>query len=384
MRIGIDCRLWNESGVGRYIRNLVEYLAIIDRKNEYVLFVLSKDFESIKYTKWSVVRADIRWHTLEEQIRFPKILNRENLDLMHFPYVSVPIFYNKPFVVTVHDLIPYHYPTGKASTLALPLYKLKLLGYKFVIAQAVKKAKKIITVSNATKKEVVNHIKVSEDKIVVAYEGVDNKITNPKLQISNKSSVKARTSADKQNTKYKILNTKYFLYVGNAYPHKNLDRLLQALNILISQYPNISLVLVGKEDYFYKRLKEKVRNMGLEQSVNFLGEVSDEDLSSLYQNALALVIPSLMEGFGLPALEAMANRCLVLSSDIPGLKEVCGNAALYFDPYNLNDIVQKMKKIYPDSDYGVNIEKGVERTKMFSWQKMAKETLKVYEGSVNY
>src|SRR5690242_4609839 len=128
MRIGIDGRLWNETGVGRYIRNLVWGLQEFDKKNEYVLFIkkgLKIDDLRLKNDPWKVVETEIHWHSLAEQIKFPQILYKENLDLMHFPYFSLPIFYNKPFVVTIHDLIINHFPTGKASTLPYPLYLMK-------------------------------------------------------------------------------------------------------------------------------------------------------------------------------------------------------------------------------------------------------------------
>src|SRR3990172_10967707 len=164
MKIGIDTRLWGETGVGRYIRNLVSELSKIDFKNSYVLFALNKNEKKIKSairnSQFVIRLTDIKWHTLEEQLRFPAILNKENLDLVHFPYFSVPIFYDKPLVVTIHDLILHHFPTGEASTLPSPFYWLKLIGYKFVISNAAKKAKKIITVSNATKKEIIDHLKV--------------------------------------------------------------------------------------------------------------------------------------------------------------------------------------------------------------------------------
>ncbi|MDO8621222.1 MAG: glycosyltransferase family 1 protein [Candidatus Levybacteria bacterium] len=363
MRIGIDCRLWNESGVGRYTRNLVLNLVKIDRKNTYTLFVLSKDREEIlkqvQNDKFQIVKADIRWHTLREQIKFPSILNKENLDLVHFPYFSIPIFYNKPFVITIHDLIINHFPTGKASTLPLPFYGLKILGYKYIIRKAAKNARKIITVSNATKEEIIDHLGVDRDKVVVTYEGVDTRISNFKFKISN-------------------LKKPYFLSVGNAYPHKNIERLIDAFSGL--RQNDTKLILVGKENFFYKRLKEKVAKMKLEKNILFFGEATDEELSQLYKNALALVMPSLMEGFGLPALEAMENRCLVLASDIPSLKETCGDAAIYFDPYNIKDIARKMEDVYLNNIYYLSekIKKGFARTKLFSWEKMAKETLNVY------
>src|SRR5258708_5042379 len=122
MRVGIDARLWNETGIGRYIRNLVKYLQVVDQQNEYILFVRARDYENIKYQisniKWKITIADVHWHTFEEQVKLLWILYKEKLDLMHFPYFSVPVFYTGKFIVTIHDLILYHYPTGKASTKA--------------------------------------------------------------------------------------------------------------------------------------------------------------------------------------------------------------------------------------------------------------------------
>lgn len=381
MKIGIDCRLWGETGVGRYIRNLMSELSKIDDKNNYVLFALAKDEESIKYKalsgkykNWKIVRANISWHTLEEQLEFPRILNQENLDIVHFPYQSVPIFYNRPFVITIHDLIPFHFPTSNASTLPAPLYNIKLLAYKFIVSQVAKKAKKIIAVSNATKDEIVDHLKINPKKIVVTHEGADDKIRN--LNIENRNNI--------QNSKYKIQKEKYFLYVGNAFPHKNLERMLEAFSIFNSQFKVYNLVFVGKDDYFYKRLKKKVQEMGLSENVIFLQNISDEELSGLYKNAKALILPSLMEGFGLPVLEAMANNCPVLASDIPALREVCGDAALYFNQLSVDDLVKKLNMITSHTteyrELEKMIEKGIERVKLFSWQKMAKETLKIYES----
>lgn len=365
MKIGIDCRLWNETGIGRYIRNLILNLQELDKKNEHVLFVLCKDEKNIKSlihnSKFIIRVADIKWHSLEEQIGFPQILNKENLDLMHFPYFSVPIVYNRPFVITIHDLIMHHFSTGQASTLPFPIYNLKRLAYRFVLSIVAKNAKKIIAVSNATKNEIVDHLKINPRKIEVIHEGVENS--------------KLKT----QKSKLQLKAQKYFLYVGNAYPHKNLDRLLEAFKIINSE---AKLVLVGKDDYFYKRLLSKVREMNLSEKVILFCNVSDDELATLYQNAKALILPSLMEGFGLPALEAMANNCLVLASDIPALHEVCGDAAIYFDPHNINDLAEKLKRTLSENN-NEKKKKGLEMSKFFSWRKMAKETLKVYENSVS-
>lgn len=208
MRIGIDCRLWNESGVGRYTRNLIKNLKDIDRENEYVLFVLLKDQKEIlkqsmkqvqdrvQNDKFNIVISDIRWHTIEEQLRLTAILNKEGLDLVHFPYVSVPIFYNKPFVVTIHDLILHHFPTGEASILPLPLYYLKHLAYKYVIKHAAQKAEKIITVSKATKDEIIEHLR----------EGISDANTKHLFAIASKA------GSPNPSIRDGIINARAFLY----------------------------------------------------------------------------------------------------------------------------------------------------------------------------
>ena len=377
IRIGIDARLWFQTGVGRYIRNLVQNLLILDKKNTYILFVRKQDCgiindqlsminyqNNLEIGNWKLKIADIKWHTVSEQTRFASILNKEKLDLVHFPYFSVPIFYNRPFVVTIHDLIVHHFPTGKASTLILPLYETKLLAYKLIIKKAAQKAKKIITVSSATKKEIIDHLKVDKNKVVVIYNGVDKGV-----------------STKERNTGDKIPEIKYFLYVGNAYPHKNLERLLLAFSKFSLNNKNIKLVLVGKEDYFYKRLKEKIKSLKLGDSVIFYKNAADEDLANLYKNALALVMPSLMEGFGLPVLEAMANGCPVLASDTPSLKETGEDAALYFNPEDTEDIKNNLESIMNNSELRERlIKKGYEQVKKFSWEESARETLKVYES----
>lgn len=364
MKIGIDARLWNESGVGRYTRNLVKNLIKIDKKNTYVIFILPKDREEIENLvnkSWKVIDADFRWHSVEEQSSFPKVLKKEKLDLIHFPYFSVPVSYKLPFIVTIHDLIINHFPTGEASTLNPVVYKFKLKAYEIVIGRAAKKSKSIITVSNTTKDEIVKHLKISPKKISVIYEGADDRIY---------SKVK------------KKINEKYFLYVGNAYPHKNLINLIKAFNLLEKEKKNIKLILVGKEDYFYRELKASFQ---LKESIIFKGGVTDSELSALYDNATALVIPSKMEGFGLPVLEAISARCLVLASNIPTFKEVYKDNLMYFDQNDPRDIYRVLKysvDLKNTKATDEKIKKAFLYSKQFSWEKMAKETLKVYEGSI--
>ncbi|MCL5435175.1 MAG: glycosyltransferase family 4 protein [Patescibacteria group bacterium] len=368
MVIGIDARLWSQTGIGRYTRNLVFNMLKLDELNEYVIFVQKKEEKEIKdqiskfkikNLKLKIIAVDIKWHTISEQIKFASILNKEKLDLVHFPYFSVPIFYNRPFVVTIHDLIVHHFPTGKASTLALPLYKAKLIAYKIVIKKATQKAKRIITVSNSTKAEIIDHLKISEDKIEVIYEAFDDK-----LKI--------------ENLKFKIGKYgKYFLYVGNAYPHKNLERLIKAFSKISKDYKDLRLILIGKKDYFYQKLEKENKS----DRIVFFGNATDDELSSFYSNAIALVAPSLMEGFGLPVLEAMSLRCLVIASDIPAFREIAQDEILYFDPKDVEDMSAKLKNVIENENkYKKEIlDKAFEQTKNFSWEKSARETLKTYE-----
>lgn len=364
MKIGIDARFWNESGVGRYTRNLVSELQKIDKENTYVLFASKRNHLELNNHNFKVVTTGIHWHSIEEQFKFPQIINKENLDLMHFPYFSVPVFYHKPFVVTIHDLILHHFATGEATTRSQLVYKLKLIGYKFVMKNSAQNAKKIITVSKATKEEIIKHLHVPEEKISVIYEGVSSKRI--------------------LNSQFSTLNSKkYLLHVGNLYPHKNMNMVLSALKkIKDEERISIQLIIAGKEDYFYKRFQKKAKELGLENQILFLGEVSDSRLQQLYQNALALISPSLMEGFDLPTIEAMNNNCLILASDIPVHKEICRDAAIYFEPEKEQDLIAKMKQVYKNEKetYKEKIKNGKSRALQFNWEQMARETLKAYES----
>lgn len=366
MRIGIDARLWNETGVGRYIRNLVAELSKIDGKNEYILFLRKKEYESLLLPSKNFQKrlADIRWHSFSEQSQFSSLLNREKLDLMHFPYFSVPFLYRNKFVITIHDLIIHHFETGEASTLSPLFYKAKRIGYKFIIQSAAKRAEKIITVSESTKQEIIDHLNVSPEKIVVTYEGIDEKLIKYDAKYTGMPGIKS-----------------YFLYVGNAYPHKNLSFLINSfIQFKIERKDSkTKLLLVGKNDYFYKRCEEKIAS-GYKKDIVFLHSVDDLELRYLYLHAKAYVMPSLMEGFGVPLIEAMANKCLVLASDIPVHREVCLDAALYFNPqdtYALTHLLTETAQS-PRTKYSDIRERGKKRASSFSWERLAKETLNVY------
>jgi glycosyltransferase involved in cell wall biosynthesis len=379
MKIGIDARFWNQTGVGRYIRNLVAQLQRFDKNNHYTLFVSKNDYAHIitenswlnTNERWKIIVTDIPWHSLKEQIRFPVIINQQNLDLMHFPYFSIPIFYNKPFIVTIHDLILHHFPSGEATTKSKIIYQGKLLSYKVIIKTAAQKARKIIAVSQATKDEIIEHLHVPSQKVEVIYEGVSFE-TNARSVVP-------------QTLMTKLSSSTYFLHVGNLYPHKNTKILLQAFSQLKKHFPQIQLVIVGKQDFFQKRLFHQVEVNNLSNNIQFLGEVTDTELSYLYTHAQALISPSVMEGFDLPSVEAMAHNCPVIASDIPVHREICQNAALYFESNNSKDLMLKLTQILKTDKKALqgNIQSGKKIVKQYSWETMAKETIKIYESSTS-
>ncbi len=377
-RIGIDARLYGPlgKGLGRYTQEIVDNIIKIDRENEFVIFLYQDNFDEFEppsdKVKKVLVRA--RWYTFKEQVLMPYLIYREKLDLVHFPHFNVPILTPKKFVVTIHDLILTKFPTVRASTLNPWLYKIKNFFYKLVIKLAVKRARKIITVSEFTKSDIIEQFKVSSDKIGVTYEGVSN------LSKGRDSLFVSKLDDTDTLLSYNI-DKDFLLYVGNAYPHKNLEGLIKAFVRLYPKRPWIYLVLVGKEDYFYKKLKELVKESYSDFPIIFTGYVPDEELEIMYQKALAYVFPSLYEGFGLPPLEAMSKKCVVLSSNRSSMPEILEDAAIYFDPESKEDMISKMDKIIKDKKLRQEmIKKGEKQVKKYNWWECARETLEVYKN----
>jgi len=315
--------------------------------------------------------VDIPLYSWQEQIKFKKIIDRENVNLMHFPHWNVPLFYNKPFVVTIHDLIMYHYPRQEASTHGPIVYWFKDLLHRLVLRHAVKAAKQIIVTSEFTKQDVHRTLNVPVEKMTTIYQVPFMKIINN------------QETNSKQITNYKLQITKpYVLYVGNAYPHKNLDGLLKAWKIFCEKYgPSYQLVLAGKKNFFYNKLINHLTIKPL-NNIIFTGYVSDGELSVLYQNASLYVFPSLYEGFGLPPLEAMSYGIPVASSNATCLPEVLGEGAIYFDPENYEQMAETIYRGLTDENLRFELrEKAREELKRYSSGKMIEETLTIYQKS---
>lgn len=371
MRIGIDARFWGPEGkgLGRYTQKLIENLQLIDQSNEYWIFLRENNYDIFLPSGSNIhkVRAPYRWYSIGEQIGFARLLYRHRLDVMHFPHFNVPLLYRRPFVVTIHDLIITNFPTKKATTLGPLKYFVKRMGYQFVISAAVRRAKQVITVSEYVKRDLMEYFNLSSRQVTVTYEAAD---------------MFTGFSEDTDAIMAQYALTKpYLLYVGNAYPHKNLEVLVSAFHDLAPAWPGLRLVLVGKADYFFNRLAEFTAALGLGDRVVFPGYIPDQHLPVLYRQALAYVFPSLSEGFGLPPLEAMQYGLPVAAARSSCLPEILGNGAIYFDPKDKHDIVQVLSDLLLNPQLREQLRsRGLERVKQFSWRKMAEETLKCYQS----
>ena len=375
MKILIDARLYGleNAGLGRYVMNLVDNLLKIDRRNSYTVLLGKKYFNRLNFRpKWNKVLADFTHYGLAEQIKLPRIISELKPDIVHFPHFNVPFFYSGSFVVTIHDILMHKNKGLRATTLPAPEYYLKRLGYKTVFRHAVTKALKIIVPSNFVKKELVRFYRVNPAKIIVTYEGFDAKISGGE-------------SPEKVLGRYN-LRAPFFIYAGNAYPHKNLERLVEAiLQLNQKRDEKVLLAIASARSIFTERLEKMIKKLGAGSYVRLLGFIPDADLGILYQYSLGFTFPSLSEGFGLPGLEAISCGTLLLASDIPVFEEVYKTNAVYFNPYDFTSIEKAMQEVL-EMDVVARRERSLkakEFAKRYSWDKMARETLKVYEGSTN-
>lgn len=369
-RIGIDARFYGSAGkgLGRYTQKLIENLEKIDNENQYFIFLRKENFDEYvpKADNFRKLIANYKWYGFGEQLLMPFVFLKYKFDLVHFPHFNVPIFYRKPIVITIHDLILLHFPTLKGTTLSPVLYWIKFLMYKIVINSAIKRSKKIIAVSEFTKNDILKNYEIPAEKIQVSYEACENFCA-----ISRKS--------DAEILKEYGIMKPYILYVGNAYPHKNLETLLRAFKLLRSENSQLNLVLVGKEDYFYLQIKNIAKKEVID-GVAFPGFIPDKDLDIIYKNSEVYVFPSLYEGFGLPPLEAMAKGVPVVSSDHECMKEVLGDGALFCEARDVHSLAEAISKVIADKPLRNSlIKKGYAKSGSYNWEKMAIITKKIYQ-----
>lgn len=369
MRIGIDARMSGPNvgggGLGRYVEQLTRELPRVDKNNRYLLF-----------------QPDIPWYTLKEQFALAPLIDKKKLDLVHFPHWNVPLFLKTPFVVTIHDLILLEEPKSARATTRHPLiYALKYAGFKRVLAHAADASQKIIAVSQATKSDILRHFPhIPPEKIVVIYEGI-TALRATVLPEGTTATVELSSTTVRWPEGGTVARTPYLLYVGNCYPHKNLSMLLRAFDLLHPSFPDLHLVFAGRDDAFSRALEEESKLISSHALCSFIRNPSDADLASLYASARVYVFPSRIEGFGLPPLEAMTMQVPVACSDIPSLREILGESAVYFSPNDPKHMAETIAEVLRDEHLRTTlIQKGNEQTKKYSWTRMAQETASVYQS----
>jgi len=357
MKIVIDARFYGfeNAGLGRYAVELIDNLQKIDKSNKYYLLLRKKYYKSLKLNgNFHKVLADYKHYSISEQINIPKLVRKINPDFTHYLHFNVPILAPRPFIVTVHDMI-MHKSTGiKATTLPFYLYTLKRIGYKLIFRNSVKKSSHIITPSKTVKDEISKYFGVNKNRITYMHLGIDKGFFARNINNQDKN---------------------YFLYVGNAYPHKNLVQLIKAIAL-----SNKKLKIVTARNIFYRRLSKKIKDLNASKNVDLYSFVEEKKLRELYKNATAFVYPSLVEGFGFQGLEAMASGVPVLCSDIKIFKETYKDNAIYFDPHNLEGIVASLERInnLSKNDRKKIIRKSQEYAKNFTWQNTVQKTLEIY------
>ena len=366
MRIGFDARAAGLlTGIGCYTDNLLTHLLRVAPDNDYYLFS-DKGF-AVNYLK-SLPHQRIVWKTNHgrqwEQLFVPYKTWRHKLELYHcLLNHGLPLWTTCRFVVTIHDLVQFHFPEQYRI---LPGQVME--NYPRRVAWTAKKASLIITPSESSKKDIIKFLGCSSDRIRVIPYGLDERFRPLDRNIS----------LARVRRKFPGITKKFILYVGDLSYRKNVGRLLQAFTqVRANLSTSVQLVLVHNRNALVD-LSHRVRELGLDSSVVFIENVSD-DLIGLYNAAQVFIYPSLYEGFGLPALEAMACGTPVITSKVSSLPEVTGNAVLLVDPYNIDEIAQALCRLLNDEQLRLALrDRGLEQAQKFSWKKAARQTLNVY------
>lgn len=356
--IAIDARIINSS-TGTYVERLLHYLERIDTVNTYSVLVPSKDASYWHPTNpnFTVKTIDFDNYSLAEQIGFKKYLDRLSPDLVHFCMPQQPVRYRGKTVTTFHDLSLLRIYNSDKNWL---VYHFKQSIGKFIFRQVAKQTNHIIVPTNYVKQDIITTFGTSPDKITRTYEAAD--VAVPEIEPFDHP--------------YK----QFIMYVGAQSDYKNIRRLGDAHQQLLKQYPDLGLILVGRLNKSARSNKDYFDHKGY-KNILFTDFIPNSQRDWLFQHAAAYVFPSLTEGFGLPALEAMGYGAPVVSSNATCLPEVYGDAAHYFDPTSTEDIARAIADVISDNVLRNDlIEKGYQQLKKYSWEKMAQQTLEVYQN----
>jgi glycosyltransferase involved in cell wall biosynthesis len=364
MRVAIDARKLHDFGIGTYIRNLLRHLARIDRESEYVLLCHEPDMgvaETLGDNFRTVLEPSDNY-SVGEQIHVPWVLMREKPDVYHAPHYVLPVAVRCRSVVTIHDCIH----------LMFPQYLRNRAAYAYArgaMWSAAKRSDRILTVSEASKRDILHFFNVPPEKISVVYNAIDERFwIEP-----------AAEDIDRVRERFQ-LHQRFVLYAGTIKPHKNLVRLIEAFaELRKSDFEELKLLIIGDEISKLPALRRAVHSHKLHKHVRFLGFLPDDTLAALYRLASVFVFPSLYEGFGLPPLEAMASGTPVVTSNVSSLPEVAGDAAVLVDPYSVSAIVTGMRRVLSDPELASELRrKGLVRARDFSWERSVARTHQIY------
>jgi glycosyltransferase involved in cell wall biosynthesis len=371
MRVAIDIRRIDEFGVGSYIWNLTRSLAALDGRNEYLLIGSRRNFYGLgplprNFQPLYEGAAPSLWR---DHGALPWTLGRRRVDLLHVPHHSAPIWPNARLLVTVHDCVSLLFP-GQASALRKSLEYLRVRG-------VVRQARHIIAVSNSTREDLVTIFNIAPSRVSVVYNALDGRFARD-VPGEDHGPVLER---------YQIKGP-FILYSGRIRFHKNVHRLIEAFAVLKHElagdcrFANLKLIVIGDELSRSQHLRLTVVQSGVQHDVRFFGSVPAPTLRVFYQAAALFAFPSLYEGFGLPPLEAMANRTPVLASNTSSLPEVLGDAALLVNPEHVFAIARGMKSILTDDALRESlVEKGLRQVSRYSWEAAARRMIQAYEDA---
>jgi glycosyltransferase involved in cell wall biosynthesis len=365
MRIGIDARKLHDFGIGTYVQNLLRELARLDDDAEYVVLCKPVDVAWLAELGPRVrpmpTRADN--YSIREQIEVPWRLWRAGVDLFHSPHYVLPVFVTCPAVVTIHDCIHLMFPQYLPN-------KLALLYARFFMWWATRRARRVLTVSEASKRDILRFCRVPADRVTVIPNAIDDRfrVAPPEDEVER---IRERFQ----------LHEPFVLYVGNVKPHKNLERLIQAVHHLHENgYDELKLLVIGSDISKYATLRRAIHAYNLHRYVRFLGFVPDRTLNILYRLTSVFAFPSLYEGFGLPPLEAMACGAPVVTSNTSSLPEVVGDAAVLVDPTDSRAIAEGLAHVLADPNLRADLRRrGVARAQAFSWAEGARAVRRIYD-----
>jgi glycosyltransferase involved in cell wall biosynthesis len=365
MRIGIDARKLHDFGIGTYIRNLLRQLARQDRQTEFVAFCRPEDRDTLASLgeNFRPVVETAPNYSLAEQVRIPLAIRREGVTLFHAPHYVLPPLVRCRSVVTIHDCIHLMFPQYLPNRLALEYARTS-------ISFAARRATRVLTVSESSKRDILRFVETESDKIAVIYNAYDERFG---VEPREEDVVRVRE-------RYQ-LHDEFVLYAGNVKPHKNLERLIVAFDLVRTRgLDHLKLILIGDEISRYSALRRAVHQHQLHKYVRFLGYLPEETLAVMYRLAGLFVFPSLYEGFGLPPLEAMASGTPVVTSNVSSLPEVAGDAAILVDPHDPHAIADGIYRLLTDEQLRRDLRlKGLARARQFSWEESVRRVRAIYQ-----